>query len=223
MMYLQIFTELVGGYVILFIIIKCLGKTQISQITPFDFISALVLGEFVGSAIFDDKIGLSKILFSIVVWGGLIYVTEFVTQKSRRFRFALEGRPSMIINEGKLDWNEMKKNQLDVDQLQQLLRSKDIFSLQDVEYAILETNGGISVLRKYESDQPTLQDLKIKGGKRTIPLTVISDGQILRKNLQKVGVDEEWLHKQLKAKGVGPKEISYAEWEPGGDLYIQNY
>ncbi|MCQ6274883.1 DUF421 domain-containing protein [Bacillus sp. V3B] len=208
----------------LFIVVKLLGKNQLSQITPFDFISALVMGELVGSAIFDQKAGILQILFAIAVWGSLIFFTELLTQKFRSMRYLFEGRPVMIINQGKLDWKAMKKNQIDVDQLQELLRFKDVFSLQDVEYAILENNGGVSVLRKSEVDQPTCRDLKIKGEKRTVPLTIISDGEVLANNLKKAGVNEDWLYKQLKIKGVDrPKEISYAEYEPGKDLFIQKY
>jgi len=205
-------------------IVKFLGKMQLSQITPFDFISALVMGDIVGNAIFNQEVNVLVILFSLGVWGALVYITEWLTQKSRRLRYLFEGRPVMIINKGKLDWKAMKKNQIDIDQLQQLLRFKDVFSLQDVEYAILENNGGGSVLRKSEADQPTCRDLKIKGEKRTIPLTIISDGEVLSNNLKKAGVDEKWLQKQLELKGFDqPEEISYAEYVPGKEIFIQKY
>ncbi|MDQ0229985.1 YetF domain-containing protein [Metabacillus malikii] len=223
-MFLQILVEIIGGYFVLLILVKCLGKTQISQITPFDFISALVVGEFVGSAIFDDKIGLPKIIFAIAIWGLLIFLTEFITQKSRKFRYLFEGRPSMIINDGKLDWRELKKNQLDVDQLQQLLRSKDVFSLKEVKYAILETNGSISVIRQFEADKPTTSDLNLKNGTRHLPITLISDGEILEINLKKAGVDKDWLLHQLNSEGISnSKDVCYAEWSPSHPLFIQTY
>lgn len=222
--YLNILIELVIGYIALLIIVKCLGKTQISQITTFDFISALVLGDLVGSAVLDERVGLLKVLFSIGVWGALIFITEVLTQKSRHIRYLTEGRPSIIINQGKLDWNEMKRNRLDINQFKQLLRSKDIFLLQDVEYAILENDGKVSVLRKQESDQPTYQDLKVNEERRILPLTIISDGEIIFKNLQKAGLNEDWLYEQLKTQGANqPVEISYAEWQPGKPLYVQKY
>lgn len=223
-MFLQILLELIVGYIALFIIVKVLGKTQLSQITPFDFISALVMGEFVGSAIFDEKVGTFKIIFAILVWGMLIYLTEVTTQKSRRLRMFFEGKPAMLINKGNLDWDEMKKNQIDIDQLQQMLRSKDVFSIQEVEYAILENNGSISVLRKSEADQPTCKDLHINGEERSIPYTFISDGVILDNNLEMTGVKQEWIYSQLKRQGFDtPKQVSYAEYHPGEDLYIQAY
>ncbi|WP_346426609.1 DUF421 domain-containing protein [Bacillus sp. Y1] len=222
--YVQMLVELVGGYVFLFIMVKVLGKTQISQITPFDFISALVLGEFVGSAVFDPKINLLKILFGITVWGLLIYLTELTTQKSIRLRLFLEGKPSFIIHEGKLDWKELKKNHLDINQLQQLLRSKDVFSLRDVEYAILEPNGSISILKKQEADKPTYKDFNLKINKRMVPLTIISDGEVILEHLQESGMDYKALIKQLNERNISSvKDVAYAEWESDKDLYLQVY
>lgn len=222
--YVQMLVELVGGYVFLFIMVKILGKTQISQITPFDFISALVLGEFVGSAVFDPKINLLKIFFGITVWGLLIYLTELTTQKSIRLRLFLEGKPSFIIHEGKLDWKELKKNHLDINQLQQLLRSKDVFSLRDVEYAILEPNGSISILKKQEADKPTYKDFNLKINKRMVPLTIISDGEVIMEHLQESGLDYKALIKQLNERNISSvKDVAYAEWESDKDLYLQVY
>lgn len=224
MSYQGIFVELVIGYIALFITVKCLGKTQISQITPFDFISSLVLGDLVSSAIFDEQAGLLKILFAIGIWGALIFVTEIATQKSLLLRYLFEGRPSIIINRGELNWKEMKKNRLDVDQLLQLLRAKNVFSMAEVEYAIFENNGGLSVLRKADSDQPTCKDLHIEHENRVLPITIISDGKVLVKNLQKAGLNEIWLKKQLEMLEIKhPKEICYAEWEKDKPLYIQKY
>jgi uncharacterized membrane protein YcaP (DUF421 family) len=222
--YFEMLLELIGGYFSLFIVVKLLGKTQISQITPFDFISALVLGEFVGSAVFDEKTSLLKIVFGILIWGILIYLTELTTQKSRRFRIVLEGKPSFIIREGKLDWKELKRNHLDINQLQQLLRSKGIFSLRNVEYAVLEPNGSISVLRKQEADQPTYQDFNMETQKRLIPLTVISDGEVIKENLKETGMDYPALEKLLKEKEISSvKEVAYAEWESDKNLFVQIY
>ena len=100
--YLEILVELIIGYFALFITVKCLGKTQISQITPFDFISALVLGDLVSGAVFEEHISIVKILFAIAVWGSLIYMTDFASQKSRKLRRLFEGKPSIIINHGKI-------------------------------------------------------------------------------------------------------------------------
>ena len=103
------------------------------------------------------------------------------------------------INHGKIDMNEMKKNRLDIDQLQQLLRSKDIFSLQDVTYAIYENNGELNILQKPELEIPTYKDLKIPTEKeKKVPVTIISDGKVLFDNLHQAGLNENWLQKATK-------------------------
>ena len=223
-MYWTIFLEVLGGFFILLFIVKFLGKTQISQITPFDFISALVLGEIVGNAIYDPETSFGVILFASSIWGCLIYLTEMATQKSVRLRHLFEGKPSMIIKKGRLDWAELKVNRLDIDQLQQLLRAKGVFSVQEVEYAILENNGSISVLRKAEADQPTCQDMKLQASERKMPYTIISDGDVVKTSLEEAGKNEEWLREELQKQGAEkPEEISYAEYIPGSSLFIQRY
>ncbi|WML53082.1 DUF421 domain-containing protein [Neobacillus sp. PS3-12] len=130
----------------------------------------------------------------------------------------------MIIKKGELVWKEMKRNRLDIDQLGQLLRAKDVFSLEEVEYAIFENNGGLSVLKKADAEQPTSKDLNLKLENRTIPIIIISDGKVLGKNLQKAGLNQNWLEKQLEIKGIKqPEEVCYAEWQEGKPLYIQKY
>ncbi|KKK36182.1 membrane protein [Mesobacillus campisalis] len=223
-MYWTILFEVIGGFFILYIIVRLLGKTQISQITPFDFVSALVLGELVGNAMYDPDTGFGVIIFTSGIWGVLIYVTEIMTQKSIKMRRFLEGKPSILIQKGNLNWYELKKNHLDIDQLQQLLRAKDVFSMQEVDYAILENNGSVSVLRKAEADQPTCRDLNIQAEERKLPYTIISDGEIMNDSLREAGVNEAWIMEELEKQGVmRPEEICYAEYIPGNGIYFQRY
>src|SRR4051812_35964676 len=101
-MYKDIAIELIVGFLALLVILKFLGKIQFSQITPFDFITGLVMGNLVGDAVFDDKIGLKQIIFSIFIWGLLIYFVELLTQKSSYLRAILEGKPTMLIYKGQI-------------------------------------------------------------------------------------------------------------------------
>lgn len=224
MEFVQIFTELVVGYVALFILAKVLGKTQITQITTFDFISAVVLGELVGNALFDNEVGIKKILFAVTIWGALIFSTEVVTQKFKRVRKTLEGEPSIVIRSGKIDFNQLKKNKLDLNQLQHLLRSKDIFSIRECEFAILETDGTISVLRKPAYENPTYQDLNLPVKPVHLPISLVLDGELVRDNLQLVQWDEQRLLQEMKPYGVSKlNEVLYAEWKEGEALHVQTY
>jgi uncharacterized membrane protein YcaP (DUF421 family) len=220
----RITVELVIGFFALFAITQILGKTQITQITPFDFISALVLGELVGNALYDKEIGVDKIIFSLSLWGILIFLLETVTQKWRKTRGILEGRPSIVVHKGVINKKELKKAKLDIDQLRHLLRSKGAFSIQEVEYALLETDGTVSVLKKHNFANPINKDLNIPLQKVTLPIPVISDGEILTDNLDEFNLSEQWLLLEIKKLGFHtPQDIVFAEWEEGKPVYVIPY
>lgn len=222
--YLMSASELIFGFFILFAVTKSLGKTQFSQLTPFDFISALVLGELVGNAVYDHETKITEIFFAVVLWGVLIYVTEFVTQKVKKTRKVLEGEPNIVVHKGEIKYEALKKSKLDINQLQSLVRQQGYFALQDIEYAILETNGMVSVLPKPENDTPKMSDLNLPTQPAHLPITLILDGEVLYNNLKEVGFDENWLKKQLSKQGVSEfKEVLYAEWREDSPLYINKY
>lgn len=224
MEYLHIVSVMVIGYIFLFVMAKILGKTQITQITPFDFISAIVLGELVGNALYDEGTGIFEMFFSVAVWGILIYATELTTQKFKRARKILEGDPSIVIKKGKIVYEELKKNHLDLNQLQHLLRSKDVFSIQECEYAILETDGTISALKKPRYASPTLEDLNLPQNTVDLPVTVILDGEVVWDNLKSIGWDENRLKNEITSNGAGSvKDVLYAEWKKGEALHVQTY
>jgi uncharacterized membrane protein YcaP (DUF421 family) len=222
--YFSIGIELLSGLLLLFFITKLLGKSQFSQLTPFDFISALMLGELVGNGVFDDKINILQIGFAIFIWGSLIYILEFITQKYRKTRKFLEGEPNIVIHKGKVKYDTLKKIKLDVNQLQSLIRQQGHFSIQEVEYAIMETNGNVSVLPKFEYDQPKNSDLNIPSKPVDLPFTFIIDGQVIYGNLKEAGVDETWLKDQLTSQNITDyKDVLYAEWLKDKPLFINKY
>lgn len=216
--------ELIFGFFGLFLVTKILGKTQITQLTPFDFVSALVLGELIGNAIYNKEIGIHYILYAIALWGTFIYLLEWITQKVKGTRSILEGNPAIIIRNGKLDREQLKKSKLDLNQLQHLLRDKDVFSMREVEYAILEPNGIVNVLRKQQYEKTMKRDLNIVPEPVYLPTALIVDGEVLWDNLKQTGYDEKWLIGQLNAKGiVKPEQVFFAEWLEGDQLYVSTY
>ncbi len=222
MFYGYIALELIVGFIVLLTLTKLFGKTQISQLTPFDFISALVLGELVGNAIYDKKIHLGMILFATLTWGLLIIVTEWITQKIRKSRGILEGKPSILIREGKIDRKQLKKNKVDIDQLQNLLRQKEVFSMREVEYAIMEPSGMLSVLKKSNNAAPTNKDLNVPLKPVYLTFPLISDGKVDEGNLKEIGFDHTWLHNQLRANNIAkPEKVVYAEWNEVEGFYCQ--
>ncbi|OEH91587.1 DUF421 domain-containing protein [Bacillus solimangrovi] len=224
MTYGQTAIELVIGFIALFFTTKILGKSQITQITTFDFISALVLGELVGNALYDDDVRIYRVLFAVSLWTSLILLLEVITQKFKRTRHFLEGQPSIIIRKGEIHKESLKKNKLDVNQLQHLLRTKDVFSLREVEYALLETDGSISILKRSGYATPTRNDFNLPEEKVVLPVTIIIDGEVILDNLQSIGFDEAWLKSQLRSHGAANfSDVMYAEWKEGESIYIEKY
>jgi uncharacterized membrane protein YcaP (DUF421 family) len=213
--------ETLFGFVALFLLTKLLGKTQISQLTAFDFIAAIVMGELVGNALFDEKAGLFEIGYVVVLWGVLLYIVEIITQKFKGSRYVLEGKPSIMIHKGKLMREEMKKNKVDIGEVLHMLRAKDTFSIQEVEYAIMETDGTLSVLKK-SAYQPTIKsDVNAPPADVNLSATLITDGEMLRDNLQELHLSIDWLYDELKKQGYEkPEDIFYAEYIKDKPLYL---
>lgn len=223
-MYKDITVELIIGFLTLLIVLKLLGKIQFSQITPFDFITAMVMGNLVGDAIFERRTGILEIVFSIVIWGLLIYLVEFLTQKSLKFRSFFEGNPTILIEKGEIIYKQLKKNNMDLNQLQQLMRQQGYFSIYEAEYVILERDGKISVAPKHAFSVPTAKDLAIPPKQVEISFAIIMDGKLQSRNLQLAGLTEEWLHRQLKQEKIKKyKEVFYAEWQKDRGLLITKY
>ncbi|HDR8399183.1 TPA: DUF421 domain-containing protein, partial [Bacillus cereus] len=148
---------------------------------------------------------------------------EVITQKVRGTRRFFEGYPSIIIRNGKIDREQLSVNHLDINQLQQMLRQqKDIFSIREVEYMILEPNGNISVLKKSKYESPTINDLSLKHKPVYLPISLISDGKVVKDNLREAGFDEGWLYKQIKQKGITKfEDVLYAEWKTDDGFFCQ--
>lgn len=222
--FISLTLELFVGFFALLAMAKVLGKNQITQLTPFDFISALVLGELVGNAIYDKDIGVHYVLYAVAIWGSLIYVIEMITQKFRGSRPFLEGTPALVISKGKIQYDTLRDNKLDLDQLLHLLRDKGVFSLREVEYGILETNGAINVMRKHLYDYPSNRELQMAPKPVEFPVLLILDGEIIHEGLHKLNKESSWLKDELFHRGIaGPSDVLYAEWLEGEGFEIQTY
>ena len=218
----NVIVETIFGFFALFVIAKVLGKTQIRQLTAFDFISALLLGELIGNALYDENVGIPHMTIAVLTWGSLMYVTEFITQRFKGSRGLIEGKPTIVINQGKLDREMMKKGKLDINQLQHLLRLKGVFSLKEVEFAILENDGTVSVLETTGNQAPIRKDFNLDNESVTLPVTLINDGEIIKDNLAEIKRDRNWLEQQIKQQNIQSiKDVFYAEYKEEESLRIQ--
>lgn len=209
------------GFVTLFFIIIITGRTSIYQLTPFHLVFVLVLGDFLGNTIYEDKVRTFHFLYAIGLWTLLMLGIEFLTLKNKSTRSLLLGDPNIIIRDGVMDRKLLKKNKLDVNQVLSILRQNNVFSVREVKYGILEANGQISILLKSKYQKPDKQDLNLPESPVDLPTSLIIDGEILSDNLHELGLDQQWLDNQLTINGYdNVKRILYADWRESEGVHI---
>lgn len=208
-------------YIIVLIVTRMMGKRQIGQLQPFEFVISLMIANLAtipmsetGVPIFD---GIVPILSLLTIH----LIITVLNMKSMKFRSVVCGKPSILVYRGKIDENALEKERFTVSELEERLREKDVFSLADVEYVILETNGDISVILKPEKRQPTLEDLNIDGEYQGILYNLVLDGQVMYDNLQILGKDYKWLKKQVKKFDMLPEEALVVTIDAKGNFFCQ--
>lgn len=216
--------ELVVGFFLLFLIVKILGKKVINQISPFTFIAAIVLGELLGNALYDERIGVFYIVYSMMLWALLLLAVEILGQKFLRLRKIFEGKPTVLIHNGIVNREQLQKSRMNLNQLQSLLRQSETFSIREVAYCYLESNGSISILKKSPYQKTTQEDFKLPRKAVQVPVTVIRDGELLRDELRDMGRNETWLENQLHAQKVTDvRDVFLAEWLEGDGMLVQTF
>lgn len=172
----------------------------------------------------DQNVKISNGLISLIIWGVIPILLGYIGLKSRAFIRITDGRPSIVVREGKVLEDEMKKNQLAIEELMMQLREKGVFKLDDVEMAIFETNGELSVMRKTDADPITASLLGIKVKNEHAPTLVIADGHILQENLSLLNLDKQWLTKEIKKQGAyDVKDVFIAQVDANKQLYVDLY
>ncbi|MEI3599606.1 DUF421 domain-containing protein [Oceanobacillus sp. MO10714A] len=214
--------KIICGLLALLIVVRLLGKKELSQITPFDFVYILVLGGLLEESVYDDKVTVWQVLAAIALWSLLIYSIEKIVQKFDITRQAVKGEPTVIIHDGELDIKALKKNKLESEQLRTMLRQQGIFSINEVKYGILEPSGQLSVLEYERSVPVTAEMLSIQPKEAALSYLVIDEGKIVGTILEKIGKSETWLKSELAKLGYTEiSKIYYAEWSKNDGFTIR--
>ncbi|MBP1931230.1 DUF421 domain-containing protein [Ammoniphilus resinae] len=218
---LELFWEVPVIFLSLLLLTRLQGKKQISHITYFDYITGIIIGDVAAGVLADPHISLGRSMLALGLLSGLTILASYIAEKSRKVRKLTEGEPKIVIKNGKILENNLKKLRLDLDNLRMLLRKKDAFSLAEIEYAVMETDGSLSILKKAEHIPVTPQDLNLKPTKSTPSIELIIDGEIDEEKLKEYGKSKEWLMGTLKDKGIeSVEDVSYMEVNQQGDVFI---
>lgn len=222
--YLRALFQTVLAFLGILVYARLLGKQQMSQLTFYDYATGITFGNIAAALAIDESDKLWLYIWVLTLFFLLSYSTGFITEKSRPMRKLIEGEPVVLIHNGKILEHNMNKARYNIENLMMQLREKDVFNLADVEYAIAETDGVLTVLKKSQKRPATPADLNINTGFEGLPSELIVDGKVIYQNLKQNNLDEQWLMIQLKNLGYNdPAEISYASLNADGQILIDEY
>ena len=187
-------------YLVLIAVVRMMGKRQIGQMEPSEFVVTMLVANLASIPMQDGGIPLFSGVVHIVTVLGLELVLSALSMKSTKLRKILCGKPVILVENGNILQKNLKKTRITLDELTGHLREKDVLDLQAVQYAILETNGNLSVF-PYPKEKPaSAKDAGVQVKKQYLPFTIISDGEILQKNLEKAGKNTAWVRKVLQER-----------------------
>ncbi|WP_113604592.1 DUF421 domain-containing protein [Staphylococcus aureus] len=209
--------------IILFAITKWLGKRQISQLSFFEYIAGMTIGDIAAqvSTGLDSKFFHG--VFAILIFAVVPFLTGILSLKNKTARDFFEGKSTVLIKDGKILEDNLKKEKYTSDELLELLRGKVAFSVADVEFAVLEPSGELNVLLKKDRQPLTAKDIGLKVANEKEPQTVIMDGNVLDEPLSASGHNRAWLHAELEKLGVVIENVFLGQVDSYGQLTIDIY
>ncbi len=185
----------------LFFITKIIGKKQVSELSLFDYVISISIGNFAAEISMNLDVQIMNGFIAVIIFGLIATLVSIFTMKSILLRRFLIGSPTLIIEDGKFIYKNLKRLKLDINDFLETARIAGYFDISEIKYALMEANGKVSFLLKDENNPVTVKDMNLKPSKKGLCANVIIDEKIIPKNLQKIGKDEQWLKKALKIKG----------------------
>lgn len=217
---LSIIPRSIGSLVALFFITKIMGKKQVSELSLFDYVIGISIGNFTA----EITMGLDRQyidgIVAIFTFGLVSYFVSIITMKSIFFRRLLIGVPTIIIQDGKILEKNMQKLKIDINDLLEQCRSNNVFDLNEIKYAIMEVNGKISIMLKEKYNPVTIEDMNLSPKEKDLVANVIIDGKIILNNLNNMNKSKQWLYKELKLKGYDINDVLLATLDNNEKLTI---
>ncbi len=212
------------GFFSLLIFTRIIGKEQISQLTFFDYVLGITIGSIAASLTTDLSSRAWPHWVGLITWAALGYLMEIVTLKWRYVAKVLEGEPVIVIMNGKIMEKALKKAKYRISDILELMRNQGVFDPNEVDFAIIESNGQLSILKKAEHLPLTPKDMNIPVKNSGISTELIYDGILIEENLRQLNKDKAWLMSELKAHGINNvSEVFLVTLNPEGSIYIDKY
>lgn len=208
-------------YAFLLLVMRLAGKRELGQVSPFDFVVAVLIGELAAIPLEGHQMPLLKGFIPIATIILAQMVSAYLSLRSNRFRALISGRPDLLVSGGTLHLEALRRHRYNMSDLLAKLRQQGTFNLADVEAAILEDTGHLSIILKSQKRPVTPADLKLETNYEGLPYTLILDGEIDYSSLSAAGLDYTWLSSELTARGfASPREVVLATLETTGQTHF---
>ncbi|MBM0066787.1 YetF domain-containing protein [Alkalicoccobacillus gibsonii] len=212
------------SFILLMVMARIMGKKQISQLTFFDYCVGITIGSIAATMSVDQNVKIANGLMALLIWGLFPFILAYLSIKSMWFTKIVDGSPTILIQSGEVLDKNMKKTFLSIEELMLLLREKGTFKVSDVEMAILETNGQLSILLKSDQQPMTPHVSNVSVPPEQGPTILIMDGKLLKKGIKERGYSEEWLLKEIQNKGAMDfNQVFLAQIDSNGKVYVDLY
>ncbi|AUM94107.1 MULTISPECIES: DUF421 domain-containing protein [Clostridium] len=209
-------------YLLVILSMRLMGKKQIGELEPFELAITIMISELASLPMQDSRIPLLHGIVPILTLLILQNLFSLIQLKSEKIRSLINGEPSILIEKGEIDFQELKNQRFNINDLMEELRLQGYYDLENIEYAILETSGQLSIIPKTEESPVTKKDLSLQFTQERLPVTLILDGKINKKNLKLIQKDEKWLENKLKKDNISSyDELLIAILNSKGNLYYQ--
>lgn len=211
-------------YFLVVLTMRIMGKRQIGQLQPFELVIAIMISELASLPMQDTRIPLIHGIIPIITLLVLEIILSVLQLKSEKARSILCGKPTILINNGKIDYYALKNQRVNINDLLEELRLKNFFNINDIEFAILETSGQLSIIPKTPLTPTTKKDLNVQTSQEVLPVALILDGKINYENLNLIQKDYSWLMTELKKQSINyPKDVFIAILDSNKKFYCQKY
>lgn len=208
-------------YVLVLLVMRLMGKREIGQLQPFELAISIMIADLASIPMTDIGIPIFNGIIPILGLLTMHLIISVINLKSMRAREIICGKPSILIYRGKINEKILKKERFTINELEERLRSNNVFNLGDVEYAILETSGQVTVIQKPEKRNTIPEDFNITPEYEGIPYDLVIDGKVMEKNLQQIGKDYNWLKKQAEKFKIKPEEALIITIDGKNQIFCQ--
>lgn len=211
-------------YLVVLFLYRLMGKRQLGEMQPFELVLTLIIADLATIPMAEVSVPVLHGIVPVLTLVILHYILTMLSKLSGKFSSFLSGKPVIVINPDGIDYNALKNLDISVDDVFEAIRGCGYFKIEEIQYAIIETNGKMSVLPKSQFAPVTVQDMKLEAEKSTLPITLVNEGKLVKDNLEIAGVDEVKVQKILKQGQVkNIKEVLLMTIDKNGSVYLQKF